>query len=340
MDGRVLASRQTRPTLFRGIMNIAILIRQRLLQGCALQNAAQYDAAELRRQGHKVQVIALTKIEIPDPRKLRDFDVVVIEGAGWVNPLELAKICKGARRCIVRVHAAPEFLYWEYPGVSSLRYIREARAMGAEIAYVSDRLAFQLAGAFLPINYPVGERKDSHSSAKGFDVGCFGAIRPLKNHVGQLLALGAVRAHIKQPNVYFHINSTRIEGTAFILTELEEIARELDIHLVKHDWFDTETFKTDIIPSMDLGLFASFAESFCITAADFVSAGVPSVLSNHIPWAHSRFCGTTTESIASAVRSTLEDPAWVASENLKDLREYSATASEAWSTALSKGVYA
>jgi glycosyltransferase involved in cell wall biosynthesis len=197
-----------------------------------------------------------------------------------------------------------------------------------------------LGGTFLPINYPITNQWGTYSrpGVKGFDVGCFGSIRPLKNHVGQLLALGAARGHIKQPHVYFHINSTRIEGTGFILTELEELARELDIHLVKHDWIPTETFKSDIIPSMDLGLFGSFAESFCLTAADFVAAGVPSVLSSHIPWASG--CDTDTEALTSAIVGVLEDPGWTAAKNLKDLRKYSANAAKSWQCALEKGVYA
>lgn len=316
-------------------MKTTFLIRDRQLKGSALHNAARYDAAHL-----KANVLTLKDERVLTPYTSYDIgDVAVIEGAGWATPELIRMMTHSGKRVIVRVHAAPEFLYFERPGTCATKYLREVREVGAEVACVSDRLAWQLGATYLPIVYPVNrvERKREWVSSS-FDVGCFGSIRPLKNHVGQLLALGAARGHIRQPNVYFHINSTRIEGCGFILAELEELARALDIHLVGHDWEETETFKADIIPSMDLGLFGSFAESFCLTAADFVAAGVPSVLSSHIPWTRNG-CGTDTEALTRAIVRAIEDPAWIASQNLGDLREYSAAAAKAWDSALRKGDY-
>lgn len=323
-------------------MTVTFLIRDRQLKGSALQNAARYDAAYLNNRKIQASVLALGEGDTLQPYSSYDIgDVVIIEGAGWVTPEVIRMMRRAAKRVIVRVHAAPEFLYFERPGTSAVKYIREARELGAEIAYVSDRLAAQLGGTYLPINYPVGSPSlDLQTDVRTLNVGCFGSIRPLKNHVGQLIALGAARGHIKQRNVRFHINSTRIEGTGFILAELEHLAHELEIPLVKHDWHDTEYFRASVIPQMQLGLFGSFAESFCLTAADFVAAGVPSVLSKHIPWAQSRHCGTDTESIAQSIVRALEDPAWIASQNLKDLRKHSAAAAMSWQCALEKGVYA
>jgi hypothetical protein len=297
-----------------------------------VHNAAGYDARHL-----KANVLTLKSEKDIAPHTSYDLaEVVVIEGGGWAD-LELVRMLKhNARRVIIRLHAAPEFLYFERPGTCTTKYIREARELGAEIACVSEELAWILGATFLPINYPLGQPGYTYAGGpKNFDVGCFGSIRPLKNHVGSLLALGAARGHIKQPNVFFHINSTRIEGTGHILTELDALARELDITLVKHDWLETEHFKSEVIPSMDLGIFGSFAESFCLTAADFVAAGVPSVMTSHIPWAEG--CATDTASLTGAIVRAIEDPAWIASQNLKRLREYGGKAALAWQTALRKG---
>lgn len=313
-------------------MNVTFLIRKRQLPGTALHNAARYDRDFIGSR-HTARILAVPEGDMLNTNDLYQTDLVVIEGAGWVAPFDIARIADMSE-VIVRVHAAPEFLYYEFPGTCITEYIAAAREAGARIACVSEALANILGTEWLPIVYPVGEgfgmpRKEY----KLRDVGCFGAIRPLKNHTGQLLALSAYRrsVFVGPDGIRMHINSTRVEGCGHILAELKALAKKLEITLVCHDWADTDTFKRDVIPSMDLGLFGSYAESFCLTAADFVAAGVPCVLSRHIPWAGYP-CATDIDSMTNAIGCAR----WYRLKNWEALKAHSEKAGVMWHQAIGK----
>jgi hypothetical protein len=273
-------------------MRVTFLIRKRQLPGTALHNAARYDADYLKAVGHASEVIATPE---GDMLPVLDTDLVVIEGACWV-PVEMVQKLTRKHRVIVRVHAAPAFLYFEFPGQSATDYCKACRALGVTIAYVSEELAERFNAAALPIVYPVGPLPEWEHSltaavhsvrADRVDIGAFGAMRPLKNHMGMLFDVIKARdTWFKDRAFYFHVNATRAEDRGhYILGELKSVCRETGIHLVGHDWIEPAKFKAEVIPSMTVGMFGTFAESFCLTAADFVAAGVPSVLSNSIPWA-------------------------------------------------------
>lgn len=123
------------------------------------------------------------------------------------------------------------------------------------------------------------------------NVGCFGAIRPLKNQL--LQAVAAIQFCEKQrKTLYFHVNSTRIEGgsTANALKNL----RALFAHtgksghkLIEHDWLDHDKFIDMLQETIDIGMCVSHSETFCIVAADLVTSGIPIVVSEEVVWASS-----------------------------------------------------
>lgn len=115
-------------------------------------------------------------------------------------------------------------------------------------------------------------------------IGCFGAIRPLKNHLHQAMAAIEI-ADALNKSLRFYINSNRVEGKAEpILTSLRQLFKRYPHHtLVEIGWLDHDAF-TDIVRSMDVVMQVSNSETFNIVSADAVSMGVPIVVSDEIPW--------------------------------------------------------
>ena len=153
---------------------------------------------------------------------------------------------------------------------------------------------------YLPNYYPVGVQKPYKKIERTTDelhIGCFGAIRPLKNQLVQ--AIAAIRyANIKDKTLYFHINSSRVEGNGGpVLKNIRKLFESATRHkLVEHAWMPHEEF-LNLIESMDLGMQVSFTESFNIVAANFVTVGKPIVVSSEIDWVAKRFYAHPTHSI-------------------------------------------
>lgn len=120
------------------------------------------------------------------------------------------------------------------------------------------------------------------------NIGCFGAIRPMKNHLTQAIACMGFANQLKK-TLHFHINGTRYEQNG------EQVHRNLKYlfegskhKLVEHPWCDHKDF-VSLIREMDLGIQVSFSETFNIVAADMVAANIPMVGSNEIGWLSSVF---------------------------------------------------
>jgi hypothetical protein len=164
------------------------------------------------------------------------------------------------------------------------------------------------------------------------DIGCFGAIRPLKNQLIQAMAAMAFADEMGQ-ELRFHINDTRVEtkGEA-VNRNLVALFQGSKHKLVTHDWMLHENFM-DLIRKMDFGLQVSFSETFNIVAADFVHMRVPIVGSEEIEWMSSLYQAKPTD-IDSIVNHL-----WVAhlgkkiglhSLNGKGLDKYNDQATAVW----------
>lgn len=128
------------------------------------------------------------------------------------------------------------------------------------------------------------------------NVGCFGAIRPMKNHLVQAIAAIAYATKTNK-KLRFHINVARIENQGNnVLKNLRNLFNNLDnCELVEHGWLQHDDFLV-LLEQMDFGLQASLTESFNIVAADFVSRGIPIVVSDEIDWIPSHFWCNPTDS--------------------------------------------
>jgi hypothetical protein len=120
--------------------------------------------------------------------------------------------------------------------------------------------------------------------AKQINIGCFGAIRPLKNHMTQAIAaLAFAKRHRKL--LRFHINGGRVEGYgAPILKNLQAFFVNIaGGELVEHDWMPHDVF-LDVIGGMDMNLQVSFSETYNIVSCDSTLRGVGVVVSREVPW--------------------------------------------------------
>ena len=253
-------------------------------------------------------------------------DIVVIE-ALWVTPAKLAENVRlhPTVHWIVRIHSKAPFLAQE--GIA-LEWIREYQRIRNVVVAVNNwefaedlkRLGFNV--EYLPNIYspdprpePFGElpghvtvncgitfqhlgRRFSmdtiRASSNEVHVGCFGALRPMKNHLHQALAAIQFAERIGR-RLRFHINVADDEGTANVLRNLRALLHNSLTHrLVEHGWLPHARFR-DLVATMDIGMQVSFSESFNIVTADFVDAGVPVVASKEIAFVHWLYrCEPTT----------------------------------------------
>lgn len=148
---------------------------------------------------------------------------------------------------------------------------------------------------YLPNIYQVLEYKLDNVFKKDpsvIDVGCFGAIRPMKNHLMQAIAAIQFAKNCKK-RLRFHVNANRTEqrGDQVLknMRELFDGVKDNNVikrfELIEHKWLCHKDF-INLIKNMDIGLQVSFSESFNIVAADFVANGVPIVVSPEIRWAN------------------------------------------------------
>lgn len=196
---------------------------------------------------------------------------------------------------------------------------------------------------YLPNYYPVSRASvvPHGSKRRTIRVGCFGAIRPLKNQLIQ--AVAAIRyAADRGLGLEFHVNGTRIESGASNhkknLVELFAGLNSKQFQLVEHDWLSHKDF-TQLVRTMDIGMQVSFNESFNIVTADFVNAGVPVVVSSDVSWVSPWFYAECTSSVSmvAAMSRALWHQRWVTpwvDVNKDRLRQYSIASEAVWLTEL------
>ena len=227
-------------------------------------------------------------------------DIVIIE-AFWVVPEKFGVLARlhPTVKWVIRNHSEMAFAaqegilldwmirYLQYPNVYvSGNSKNSQRDMGTilDTVYGGNALHSLL---YLPNIYPVtrGFNHPPKAEDEYLDVACFGAIRPLKNHLEQAVASIEFAKNLGK-KLRFHINGGRTEGVGSneILKNLRMMFQNLpNGELIEHPWY-THTDFLDILKSMDIALQVSFSESFDIVAADAVHVGLPLVCSKEVPW--------------------------------------------------------
>lgn len=270
--------------------------------------------------------------------------------AFWVTPgkLQLLKHLHPHIHFIVRNHSEVPFLAME--GVA-FTWICEYLKMGVEVTNVSARTVSDLK----PIVHQLGVHNNlltylpniyradftpfhiKHIPRHVIHVGCFGAIRPMKNHVEQ--ALAAIDYGNKtNRQVYFHINATRVEGDGSQpLKNLRGLFQRLpNAELIEHGWMTKTEFHHLLHDKIDLLLQCSLTESFNIVAADAILTGVPVVASPEIKWLSSfHQCDplnvkSIVDQITKIFRSPTDLKYYLRSQS-KQLFDYNQKAAATWS---------
>ena len=118
-------------------------------------------------------------------------------------------------------------------------------------------------------------------------IGCFGAIRPLKNQLAQAIAAISF-ANLAGLKLRFHVNGGRVEGRGLpVLRNLRGLfaASAGDRHLlVEHGWLSHDQVSGDLGGGDHIAMQVSFSETFNIVSADSAAVGLPVIASPSIPW--------------------------------------------------------
>lgn len=277
---------------------------------------------------------------------------VIIE-AFWVTPAkfdELKKVLPHVQ-FIVRNHSETPFLANEgiafqwmmaYFNQDNVVVAPNSPRMMTEMRYLAHlanpALSTEEVAARVPLltNYYIVREEPARSldvEKDVIDIGCFGAIRPLKNQVMQAIAAMRLADKMGKP-LAFHINASRVEtGGDPVLKSMRSIFNGTRHVLVEHPWLSHDDFLT-LMLGMDIVLQVSFSETFNIVAADAVSEGVPVVGSSEIPWLSPLLTADPTngddilERLYIAYQMKRLSPAF--NPALEGLREYNARTRRHW----------
>lgn len=287
----------------RPCARVLFICKRRLLYGEAhtnltttsgLYNSAHMVAVALNKVGFETKLVDVQDANDID-REVHSFNAthVIIE-AFWVTPeklLELLKLHKH-RKWVIRNHSKTPFLASEGIAIPwMLEYIKLGRRHPVIVAPNSLEVvreifdAYDDSLAYLP-NIYTAQPLITHPEKSGYvlDIGCFGALRLLKNQCLQALA---VIAYARKVGVKarLHLNADRQEqmGSQVLKGIRAIVSAAPFVELIEHPWLARDDF-LDLIGTMDVNLQVSYTETFNIVLADAVSQGSPVVGSADIPW--------------------------------------------------------
>ncbi len=271
-------------------------------------------------------------------------DIVVIE-AFWVVPekFDVLKRLHPTVRWFCHLHSNIPFLSHEGIAMEWL-FAYVAR----DIAFIANSEELQTAlKMIIPDEYVIHlpnvylgqmrvprfiEFQDEVDDKSAIDIGCFGAVRPFKNHLNQ--AIAAMRfAEKRKKRLRFHINASRVEGGGAPqlknLRALFETNNRAD--LIEIPWLEPDAFLNYIYGKINLGMQVSFTETFNVVTGDYVTAGVPVVVSPAIPWVSNK-CKADPNSVQSIVETI--ERCWrnhrIITRNQSLLKAYSKEAARLW----------
>ena len=279
---------------------------------------------------------------------------VIIE-ALWVVPSKFAILQKlhPTVKWIIRLHSEMPFMAGEgnamdwvgdYSGSKNVIVSCNAPRMLREIKfYLKHRNQWtdeqvQEKVVYLPNFYPQEYKTKKLDKDKShIDIACFGAIRPLKNHLVQAFAAIEFAEQIGK-KLRFHVNAGRIEMNGSpVINNLKGLFQQIVDHghqLVNHQWRPREEF-LELCREMDIGLQCNFSETFNIVGADLISQGIP-LISNadEIPWSVREFCADAVDSqdIIDKLHITYQFPELNANTHQHSLTHYTDQTAKIWST--------
>lgn len=228
---------------------------------------------------------------------------VIIE-ALWVVPskFEILQRLHPNVKWIIRLHSETPFLANE--GIAMEWIFEYQKYDNVYVSINSPRIEKELNSVlpkislYLPNYYPVEFGLDHFKPIPNrdyIDIGCFGAIRPMKNQL--LQAIAAIKfANEIGKKLHFHINCTRVENNGDpVIKNIRSLFENSPHQLIEHLWMPHEEF-SNLIKTMDMCLQVSFSETYNIVTADAVNNNVPVVVSPEITWVAGLFKALPTDS--------------------------------------------
>lgn len=312
-----------------------------------LRNSVRYVAAMLRHIGIEAHYVTVVDNNSIDREVTLYNPTHVIIEALWVVPSKFA-VLKSLHPTVkwnVRLHSEVPFLSQE--GIA-FEWIYGYLAAGVSVSANSLRMRGDLqtltgkpipyAPNFYPL-YPL-EVNGTTPTPGVINIGCFGAIRPLKNQLAQAVAAIDFANLFVGTSLHFHINGNRVEGGGSpILRNLEALFAANPQHqLIQHEWLGVADFIA-LVQTMDLGMQVSFSETFNIVSADMVTANVPLVGSSEVTWLGANYQADPTNIGDMARKLTY---AWqgrttdVQRVNYTGLSAYDTASEVAWPIALAE----
>ena len=259
-----------------------------------LLNSASFIANALQKKGIESKAICVIDNNYID-KEIHDYRPThVIIHALWVVPEKIKILIEKYPRIkwVVRIHSQLPFLANEgiaFDWICKYNELAKShsnfRLSGNNRTFNDDIVKLGIKSVYLPNIYcPKNKTKCEKTKKDDYlDVACFGALRPMKNHLTQ--AVAAIHfANRKDTKMRFHINGNRIEQKGDQpLKNLKALFKKTPHKLVEHDWMNHVDF-LKLIRTMDLGMQVSLSESFNIVSADFVNSCVPIVVSDEMDW--------------------------------------------------------
>lgn len=305
-----------------------------------LWNSTRFISESLSRRGVHAEIIEVNDNNDID-RNLKRFkpDICVIE-ALWVVPEKfpiLQKLHPNVK-FFVHMHSGMPFLALEgiamlwvnaYPKVNVGLISNSPESHEAYRCILSRDEVTYLPNVYVPeFMAPVNPPTDKCP----IDVGCFGAVRPMKNHL--LQALASIKfARERGATLRFHINASRVEtgGSPVLKNLIQLFDATPDAELVQCQWMEPEDFLNYLHCKIDIGLQVSLTETFNVVGADYVTAGIPFVCSKEVSWASgwSKVVDNSADAIVEAMHAVYGSY-WKIRWNQRNLAAHSENAQRMW----------
>lgn len=325
-------------------------VEEKQLLSSGLFNSANFMRQMLADDGFDTDIVhAVDNNEID--RLVTRFkpDICIIE-AFWVVPekFEILHKLHPKIKWVIRNHSALPFMANEGMAMDwSLRYMNynnvflcsnDIRAHN-EISSIAKSAGLSGRYFYLPNFYPYDfTPREQPVITDTINIACFGAMRPLKNHLIQ--AAAAIKYADKHNlKLRFHVNGTRIEmkGEPIVHNLQKTFNKFSDKHeLVEHPWLSHSDF-IKLIREMDVCIQVSYTETFNIVSADAAINDVPIVVSPDIKWSNylSYADPNDSDSIVSAIERVLVRPD-VRIANVDGIKQFSETSRKIWNDTIPK----
>ncbi len=267
-----------------------------------MYNSSKFVVDELTAAGREAKVVIVHDGNDID-REVNNYQPthVFIEGL-WVVPSKFVELMKlrhhAGVKWHVRIHSEIPFLASE--GISFLwipEYIKagvivcpNAPRANEQLKWLASAVGSNDGVMYLPNCYAADFSAypltglDASSTKDILDIGCFGAYRPMKNHLQQVFV--ALRyAETKGKQLRFHVNSRIDTGGDGPSRNVKQLLDAVGAELVVHGWEDRETFLATLA-EIDLLMQISISETFNIVSADATLVGRPIIVSKEVAWAY------------------------------------------------------